>query len=534
MMITSFVSCTPFSICRHSPCQPVSPSHIKQHHHHHVSRPSFIISCSSSQSNDATPTLYDRLGLARHPDPETLSQSQLREAYLSQAKQSHPDVSDKQQTATFDFDKLAEAWEILSNASLKKVYDTSGIEGLNAVMSIEKRNEQVRDQFSHLPSDQLDMLSETGQLTSALLSPSPLSFIIEGEEDEEGSEDVKDACPRSIEEAIHNVEYHKDESVRYYILWWIYKFKVIQAESTLSKILENENTPLRLRRRCALALGSISYLNKSSVNETKSTINILEKVFNNSNDYFLRFRATEALTNIAYRCIKNNNGNNIFSDNIIVSLLQVLKNGDLKMKERLESSNIGYKSQESLFNIDGIEDENIRKKLHEIFNKRLVDENRSKRTTMTPQLGVSKIGTEYDDEPYEWIIKALSTIISISSNIKNKQEIIETIQCYNDHEVPLVRYAARKGLFCITDDDKHAEVIVDALEYGVEHHYSQRVLIRDLGDIGYWKGSKAITECGMVENSFKILALKNLLSKMNYDHTDPNVKQVLNHMDSLL
>lgn len=503
---------------------------------------STIRNCTPSVSTHDKPTLYDVLNIPRVPDPRTLTVSEIRAAYIRLAKVQHPDVS----AATTDiidavasnddesgdkigelssFDQISRAWAILSDDELRRVYDASGEEGLKAIESILQRRSEVEQNLVNMSGDQLDMLSETGQLfNTSLLSPSQSPLFDHLDVDEQGQDD---ACPRSVEQAIEHIESHPDESVKYYTLWWIYRFKVVQAESCLIALLNNPRSALRLRRRAALALGVVA--------TTMSAVDSLLNAFKRTSDYFLCYRCAEALAAIGYRVQRDETIDIHFPSDSIHALLHVLDAGGQAIDRRSEDQT-GFKSQESLFDLDAIEDEETRARLRKIFQQRERSEEESKRTTMTPQLGVQKVGTSNseDDRPYEWIIKAVCAIVQTGHVEIASGDIVENISPFTRHEHPLVKYAAHKTLFCVTGNDMHAKAIVNALDYGVEHHYSQRVLCRDLGDMGYWQGAAAITDCPMVENSFKILALKNMLSKLNYDASTPQVQQVLLHMDSLL
>jgi hypothetical protein len=152
---------------------------------------------------------------------------------------------------------------------------------------------------------------------------------------------------------------------------------------------------------------------------------------------------------------------------------------------------------------------------------------------MTPQLGVDAIDPE-KDEPYEWLLKALAAGTVLGGRVDGGEGLVETVRSFLEHPFPLVRYAAHKALYTLTGDEAHAAAMVAGLDYGVEHHYSQRVLIRDLGDLGYAPAAAAVAGSPMVENSFKILALKSMLAKCNHDPAEADVRNVLLHMDSLL
>lgn len=476
--------------------------------------------------------LYEVLGL-RPPNPKSSpSLNEIRKAYLELAKTLHPDVTTETDAdAGARFEIIARAWAVLGDPSLRQIYDSTGHEGLAAIRSIDDRAATVRERYSALDGEQLDFLSDTGQLIGGLLSPADEAPPGMGDDDRtgEGSE-RDDACPRSVEEAIWNIQFHEDRSVKYYGLWWIYKFKVKQAEKALVKVLRTstEQTALGgygLRRRAALALGAVA---AAPTNENDAAVLALKEALE-SPDYFLRYRAAEALANIAQRAALVPDPTTAFPQVVVDQLKAMLQRGKQYLEEKNESKS-GYTQQEGLFDLEKL-DPVVREKLEKVFQDRRQNEERSKRTTMTPQLGVDEVGSD-TDEPYEWILKAISAITS-GAEAHDKQ-LLSVIRSYRNNSVPLVRYAAHKALYALTNDSIHAEEIVQALEYGVEHHYSQRVLIRDLGDVGYSKGAASVASCPMVENSFKIFALKNMLAKKNHDPKDDDVRNVLEHMDSLL
>lgn len=423
---------------------------------------------------------------------------------------------------------------MLGDNALRRIYDSTGEDGLAAVQSIDERTADLRRRFAGLDGDSLDYLADSGQLVGGLLSPAddPAPPAFKGLDSPfnagDGAHD--DACPRSVEEAIWNIQFHEDMSVRYYGLWWIYKFKVSAAEEALVNVLRTsmEQTALggfKIRRRAALALGAVA---AAPTADNDATVLALTEAMKSS-DYFLRYRAAEALSNLAQRAALDPKVSSYFPDVVVEELKELLKKGQQDF-ERKEAAKSGYSTQESLFDLEGYEPE-VRERLEKIFENRRKNEERSRRTTMTPQLGVDEVGSEAD-EPFEWILKAVSAICSQSS--EQDQELIETLHTYTKFPVPLVRYAAHKALYALTKKTDDAEEIVKALQYGVEHHYSQRVLIRDLGDLGYCQGAAAVASCPMVENSFKILALKNMLAARDHDPKHKDVRNVLAHMDSLL
>lgn len=490
---------------------------------------------TASQGTPASPSdnLYHILGLPHTQNGHASTHAEIRAAYLNIAKVSHPDVASDADSVE-RFAAVARAWAVLGDDTLRRIYDSTGADGIAAIRSIDQRTADIRRRFAGLDGDALDYLADSGQLIGGLLSPAedpmPPAFKRMDSPFNPGDIAHDDACPRSVEEAIWNIQFHDDISVRYYGLWWIYKFKVSAAEEALVNVLRTstEQTVLggfKIRRRAALALGAVA---TAPTQDNTDTVLALTEAMK-SRDYFLRYRAAEALSNLAQRTAMNSDVYAAFPDEVVNELKRILKMGQEEFK-RKEAAKSGYSLQEGLFDLDKFEPE-VRKRLENIFEDRRKNESVSRRTTMTPQLGVDEVGTDAD-EPFEWILKAVSAICSQSSH--QDQELTEILQTYTKFPVPLVRYAAHKALFALTGKPDHAEEIVKALQYGVEHHYSQRVLIRDLGDLGYSQGAAAVAACPMVENSFKILALKNMLAKRDHDPEHEDVRNVLLHMDSLL
>jgi hypothetical protein len=219
---------------------------------------------------------------------------------------------------------------------------------------------------------------------------------------------------------------------------------------------------------------------------------------------------------------------------VLDAVVGLLERGAAELAEAAESRT-GYARQEGLFDLDGLDPE-VAEKLRNVFEARRANEDRSRRTTMTPQLGVAPVDQE-KDEPYEWLLKALAAGTALGGGARDgapAEKLRATVAAFLRHPVPLVRYAAHKALYTLSGDEAHADALVAGLGYGVEHHYSQRVLIRDLGDLAYARAAAAVADCPMVENSFKILALKSMLAKHNHDPAVPEVRSVLLHMDSLL
>jgi len=69
---------------------------------------------------------YEVLGVAR-----TATDDELKKAYRALARKLHPDVN-KEPDAEARFKDLSEAYEVLSNAQKRQIYDRHGHQGLRA------------------------------------------------------------------------------------------------------------------------------------------------------------------------------------------------------------------------------------------------------------------------------------------------------------------------------------------------------------------------------------------------------------------
>jgi HEAT repeats len=445
---------------------------------------------------------------------------------------------------------------------LRRAYDRAGMRAVDALTSMVERAGVVAAAFPGADAEQMDFLSETGQLATPALLGAASAIVTAapveagggggggsgGDDDDDdklqvpasvdGSRVETDACPRSVEEAVQYIESHPDRTVRYYALWWVYKFKVAAAVPALVAVLRNDTTQTALggfglRRRAALALGAVTHgLDPVVLSALADALD--------SSDYYLRYRAAEAIASIALRELRHRNTLSsqsflsVFPESVLDSVISLLRRGAVSLDAE-RSARSPHATQEHSFDLGHL-DPAVAEKLRAVFAQRQENETRARRTTMTPQLGVDPIDHK-NDHPFEWLLKALAAATQLHlppSFAEHTPTLCATVRVFLHHPHPLVVYAAHKALYSLTAAREHADALVAALAYGVEHHYSQRVLIRDLGDIGYAPAAPAIAACPMVENSFKILALNSILAFRNHDPTHPDVQSVLAHMDSLL
>jgi phycocyanobilin lyase subunit alpha len=103
-------------------------------------------------------------------------------------------------------------------------------------------------------------------------------------------------------------------------------------------------------------------------------------------------------------------------------------------------------------------------------------------------------------EPYESVMAALGNLQATQS-----QELIEP---FLKHSLPKIRYAAARAMYQITRDDIYGKILLDGLQD--QDIKLRRVVLRNLGDIGYLPGAEAIAKAA-TEGSFKLIALKGLL-----------------------
>jgi phycocyanobilin lyase alpha subunit len=104
------------------------------------------------------------------------------------------------------------------------------------------------------------------------------------------------------------------------------------------------------------------------------------------------------------------------------------------------------------------------------------------------------------DQPYEAILETLGQLQAVSAQ--------PLIMSFLQHSLPRIRMASARALYGITQQAEYAELLVTELKNPDVN--LRRVALTDLGHIGYLPAVKQIADCS-VENSFKLLALKNIL-----------------------
>lgn len=103
-------------------------------------------------------------------------------------------------------------------------------------------------------------------------------------------------------------------------------------------------------------------------------------------------------------------------------------------------------------------------------------------------------------EPYEAVMAALGNLQATQAQA--------LIQPFLDHSLPKIRYAAARAMYQITGEDNYGEILVAGLQD--PDIKLRRIVLRNLGDIGYQPAAEAIATAA-TEGSFRLIALKGLL-----------------------
>ena len=137
-------------------------------------------------------------------------------------------------------------------------------------------------------------------------------------------------------------------------------------------------------------------------------------------------------------------------------------------------------------------------------------------------------GRPHLKQPYEAILETLGAI--------GATESIGLVEPFLEHHIPGVQCAAARAMYQLTKNPAYGERLVRTLASG--DLKLRRLVVGDLGAIGYIEAAEAITEA-QVENSFKLMALKGLLEheltgQTNAEVISADAMRVMNLMDSLL
>lgn len=126
-------------------------------------------------------------------------------------------------------------------------------------------------------------------------------------------------------------------------------------------------------------------------------------------------------------------------------------------------------------------------------------------------------------EPFEAVMEALGAI--------GASEAVSLVEPFLQHPIPRVQFAALRSMYQLTGDETYGQRLVQALGEGDVKQ--KRIVLADLGAIGYLPAAEAIARCD-AENSFKLLALKGLIEAHSATPLTADSIRVLHLMDTLL
>jgi len=139
-------------------------------------------------------------------------------------------------------------------------------------------------------------------------------------------------------------------------------------------------------------------------------------------------------------------------------------------------------------------------------------------------------GRPHLKEPYEVVMAALGNLQATQAQ--------ELIQPFLEHSLPKIRYGAARAMYQFTGDDRYGKILVAGLQD--KDIKLRRIILRNLGEIGYLPGGGAIAKAA-TESSFKLIALKGLLDhqlesddQQGLDILSPGAIDLMALMDSLL
>lgn len=130
-------------------------------------------------------------------------------------------------------------------------------------------------------------------------------------------------------------------------------------------------------------------------------------------------------------------------------------------------------------------------------------------------------------KPVESAIEALEAL--------RVKEATELIKPFVEHPIQRVKHAAARAMYVLTQEPVYGERLLQSL--AESDLKMRRSVLLDLGGSGYLPAAEAIAN-SVVENSFKIMALKGLLENHLKQHSAPSLspeaQQVMVLMDALL
>ena len=135
-------------------------------------------------------------------------------------------------------------------------------------------------------------------------------------------------------------------------------------------------------------------------------------------------------------------------------------------------------------------------------------------------------GRPHLTQPYDSVLEALGSL--------QAKAAVPEIEPFINHSMPKVQYAALRAMYQLTGDDAYGQRLMAGLSS--DDVKRRRVVLADLGAIGYLPAAEAIAHCA-VENSFKLFALKGLLEHQlapAQPHLSEAAIGVMKLMDSLL
>mmetsp|Transcript_40680 Transcript_40680/g.161281 ORF Transcript_40680/g.161281 Transcript_40680/m.161281 type:complete len:489 (-) Transcript_40680:539-2005(-) len=438
--------------------------------------------------------LYATLGVGEGADA---SYKQIRNAYLKLARDLHPDsVEGGVQTVqeTEKFDAITKAYSVLTDETLRKVYDKLGFEGLEAHEALMA---QKAKKFIFEGMDPLELevqMSDEAFIAGVFESGSDLGDKFEYDPDLH-----EDYCPRSKEEAVYNLKNHEVIAARYFAAWWVRRFNVFEAEQPLVESLLSTNMRTeemyKLRKRTVMALGKVAQVRPVK----EATMRALGECIQEE-DFFLRENALHSLGLIAER----NRG----PEGIPQYILDVVKDKVVKSALRLQKIDEGQASQTDIFDFDHLEPE-VAEKLKAII--------RARKETLMSDVD----GYKYGDNKSE----PLPTLILTANNLK-LFELIEEVRACLDHPKSLVRAASNLFMYSCTGDEKYVETLFATMREGTGTISSDVYIALRCGDMG-GAAIGLLLVSNFIPPSIKVCAFERIYNQTQARGISPELKTEL-------